>query len=38
MPDKQILKSEDNPDRPTLEDWLKDREGRGEDGENSGPS
>jgi hypothetical protein len=21
----------------TLEDWLKDREGRGEDGEKSGP-
>jgi uncharacterized protein YjbI with pentapeptide repeats len=38
MPDGQILKSDDNPDGPTFEDWLKDKERRGEDGENSGPS
>jgi len=34
MPDGQILKSEDNPDGPTLEEWLKDRERRWEDWEN----
>jgi uncharacterized protein YjbI with pentapeptide repeats len=33
MPDGQILKSADNPDGPTLEEWLKNK-GRGEDGEN----
>jgi hypothetical protein len=38
MPDGQILKSSDNPDGPTFEDWLKAQKGRGEDGENSGPS
>jgi uncharacterized protein YjbI with pentapeptide repeats len=38
MPDGQTLKSTANPDRPTFEDWLKDRERRGEDGENSSPS
>jgi uncharacterized protein YjbI with pentapeptide repeats len=37
MPDGQILKSDDNPDRPTFQEWLKSR-GRGEDGENSGRS
>jgi hypothetical protein len=34
MPDGTTLKSAVNPDGPTFEDWLKDREGRGEDGEN----
>jgi hypothetical protein len=29
MPDGQPLKSADNPDGPTFEDWLKSREGRG---------
>jgi hypothetical protein len=28
MPDGQILKSDDNPDRPTLEEWIKSK-GRG---------
>jgi hypothetical protein len=32
MPDGQTLKSAANPDGPTFEDWLKDRERRGEDG------
>jgi uncharacterized protein YjbI with pentapeptide repeats len=36
MPDGQTLKSDDNPDGPTFEEWLKSK-GRGEDGENSGP-
>jgi uncharacterized protein YjbI with pentapeptide repeats len=31
MPDGQILKSNDNPDGPTFEEWLKSK-GRGEDG------
>jgi len=35
MPDGQILKSADNPDGPTFEDWLKSK-GRGENDENSG--
>jgi uncharacterized protein YjbI with pentapeptide repeats len=37
MPDGQILKSDENPKGPTFEAWLKSK-GRGEDGENSGPS
>jgi hypothetical protein len=37
MPDGQILKRYDNPDGPTFEEWLKDKEGRGQDGQNSGP-
>ncbi len=37
MPDGQGLKSDDNPDGPTFKRWLKSK-GRGEDGENSGPS
>jgi hypothetical protein len=37
MPGGQILKSDDNPEGPTFEEWLKGK-GRGEDGENSGPS
>jgi uncharacterized protein YjbI with pentapeptide repeats len=36
MPDGQILKSADNPGRPTFEEWRKSK-GREEDGENSGP-
>jgi hypothetical protein len=36
MPDGQILKSDDNPDGPTFEEWLKSK-GRAEDGEKSGP-
>jgi uncharacterized protein YjbI with pentapeptide repeats len=35
MPDGQNLKSDDNPDGPTFEEWLKDKESRGEDGENN---
>jgi hypothetical protein len=38
MPDGQMLKNPDVPDGPTFEEWLKDRERRGEDGENSSPS
>jgi pentapeptide repeat protein len=38
MPDGQILKSDENPDGPTFEDWIKDRESRGEDGEKPGLS
>jgi uncharacterized protein YjbI with pentapeptide repeats len=34
MPDGQILKSDDNPDGPTFEEWLKSK-GSGEDGENN---
>jgi uncharacterized protein YjbI with pentapeptide repeats len=37
MPDGQILRSADNPDGSTLEEWLKGK-GREEDGENSKPS
>jgi hypothetical protein len=37
MPDGQILKSFDNPDVPTFEEWLKSK-GRGKDGENDGSS
>jgi hypothetical protein len=37
MPDGQILKSDDNPDGPTLKEWLEGK-GRGKDGKNSGPS
>jgi len=36
MPDSQTLKSEDNPDGPTLKEWLKSKRG-GEDGENGSP-
>jgi uncharacterized protein YjbI with pentapeptide repeats len=37
MPDGQILRSDDNPDGPTFEEWLKSK-GREEEGENSRPS
>jgi hypothetical protein len=37
MPDGQILKSDDNPDGPTFEEWLKSK-GSGEAGKRSGPS
>ena len=37
MPNGQILRSGDNPDGPTFEEWLKSK-GREEDGENSRPS
>jgi hypothetical protein len=37
MPNGQILKSDDNPDGPTFEEWLKSK-GSGEVGEGSGPS
>ena len=33
MPDGQVLKSNDNPDGPTLEEWLKSQ-GRKKDSEN----
>jgi hypothetical protein len=36
MPNGQTLKSDDNPDGPTLEEWLKSK-GRGEAEQNSGP-
>jgi hypothetical protein len=36
MPDGQMLKSDDNPNGPTFEDWLKSK-GSGEDGENTDP-
>jgi hypothetical protein len=35
IPDGQTLKSYDNPDRPTFEEWLKSK-GRESDGQNSG--
>jgi hypothetical protein len=35
MLDGQILNSDDNPDGPTFEEWLKSQ-GSGEDGENGG--
>jgi uncharacterized protein YjbI with pentapeptide repeats len=38
MPNGQTLRGDKTPNGPTFEDWLKDKEGRGEDGENSGPS
>jgi uncharacterized protein YjbI with pentapeptide repeats len=37
MPDGQTLKSDDNPDRPTLKEWLKSKR-REEDGENGSQS
>jgi uncharacterized protein YjbI with pentapeptide repeats len=37
MPDGQVLKSGDNPNGPTFEDWVKSK-GHGDGGENSGPS
>jgi uncharacterized protein YjbI with pentapeptide repeats len=37
MPDGQVLRSNDNPNRPTFEEWLKSK-GREENGENSRPS
>jgi pentapeptide repeat protein len=37
MPDGQTLYGEPSPDGPTFEEWLKSK-GRGEDGENSGPT
>jgi hypothetical protein len=37
MPDGQILKTADNPAGPTFEEWLKERVGSGEDGENTSP-
>jgi hypothetical protein len=36
MPEGQMLKSDDNPNGPTFEDWLKSK-GSGEDGENTDP-
>jgi uncharacterized protein YjbI with pentapeptide repeats len=38
MPDGQTLKSDKMPHRPTFEDWLKDKEGRGENREKRGSS
>jgi hypothetical protein len=38
MPDGQILQGAAVPDAPTLEDWLKDKEGRRENRENRGSS
>src|SRR5215204_544862 len=38
MPDGQTLKSDKMPHRPTFEEWLKDKEGRGENRENRGSS
>jgi hypothetical protein len=39
MTDWQALRGDDRiPHGPTFEDWLRDRESRREDGENSGPS
>jgi hypothetical protein len=35
MRDEQILKSDDNPDGPTFEEWLKSKD-RGEDGDSRG--
>jgi uncharacterized protein YjbI with pentapeptide repeats len=37
MPDGQVLKGPESPNGPTFTEWLKSR-GRGEAGENSGPS
>jgi hypothetical protein len=37
MPDSQKLKSDDNPDGPTLEEWLKSKNRR-KNGENCDPS
>jgi len=37
MPNGQVLRSDDNPDGPTFEDWLKSKD-LAEDGENSGSS
>jgi hypothetical protein len=37
MPDGQTLKSDDNTDGPTFEEWLKSK-GRESDVQNSGPS
>jgi hypothetical protein len=36
MPDGQMLRSDDNPNGPTFEDWLNSK-GSGEDGENTDP-
>jgi uncharacterized protein YjbI with pentapeptide repeats len=38
MPDGQTLKSDEMPHRPTFEEWLKDKEGRGQNRENRGSS
>jgi uncharacterized protein YjbI with pentapeptide repeats len=38
MPDGQTLKSDKAPHGPTFEEWLKDKEGRGKNRENSGSS
>ena len=38
MPDGQTLKSDTMPHQPTYEEWLKDKEGRGENRENRGSS
>jgi hypothetical protein len=38
MPDGQTLKSDKMPHGPTFEEWLKDKEGRGENRENRGSS
>jgi hypothetical protein len=37
MPDRQTLYGEFSPDGPTFEEWIKSK-GRGENGENSGPT
>jgi uncharacterized protein YjbI with pentapeptide repeats len=38
MPDGKTLKSDDKPHGLTFEEWLKEKWGRVQDGENSGPS
>jgi hypothetical protein len=38
MPDGQILKSDKMPHRPTFEEWLKDKDDRGENREHRGSS
>jgi len=38
MPDGQTLKSDKMPHRPTYEEWLTDKEGRGENREKPGSS
>jgi hypothetical protein len=38
MPDGQTLKSDKMPHGPTFEEWLKHKEGRGEDKGNRGSS
>jgi uncharacterized protein YjbI with pentapeptide repeats len=38
MPDGQTLKSDKMPHRPTFKEWLKDKEGRGDNRENRSSS